>query len=210
MVYDMSMRWPLLVTRLDALRGAAAGTEAVAVRGAAQALFEAGGRHVLPTTVQNAVRSAVESEASRLLVADAGKRLLESGGAGAALTEGGVLRAVAGQTVRRAARQLLRGVSAAAGAGALIDGGWALASAVRRMRAGKMTGRQAAVHVVREAGKGAAATAAGTAAAALLVALTGGIAAPAVFVVGGAASLGAKIGLDAWLGSGAIGRTVTG
>jgi hypothetical protein len=201
------MRWLFPVTRRDAMRGAAAGTEAVAVRAAAQAMFEAGGHHVLPATVQNAVRSAVENEASRVLAVDAGKRLLEAGASAGALTEGAAVRAVAGQTVQRAGRQLLRGVTAAAGAGALIDGGWALASAVRRMRAGKMTGRQAAVHVVREAGKGAAATAAGTAAAALLVALTGGVAAPAVFVVGGAASLGAKMGLDAWLGHGAAGRT---
>jgi hypothetical protein len=181
------------------MRGAAAGAEAVATRGAAQVLFEAGGRRVFPATLQNAVRSAVESEASRLLAVDAGKRLLESGGTATALAEGGVVRALAGQTARQASRQLLRGVAAAAGAGALIDGGWALVAAVRRMRSGKMTGREAAVHVASEAGKGAVATAAGTAAAALLVALTGGVAATAVFVVGGAASLGAKMGLDSWL-----------
>ena len=182
------------------MRGAAAGAEAIAARGAAQALFEAGGRRVLPATVQHAVRTAVESQSARLLTADAGKRLLESGVAAAALGESSVVRTLAAQSVRRAGRQLLRGVTAAAGAGALIDGGWALVSAAKRMRAGTMSGRQAALHVAREAGTGAAATAAGTAAAALLVALTGGIAAPAVFVVGGAASLGAKMGLDAWLG----------
>jgi len=208
LVYAVGMRWRFGVTRRDAMRGAAAGTEAVALRGAAQALFEAGGRHVLPTTVQNAVRSAVESQASRVLMADAGKRLLESGGVAGALAEGGIVRAVAGQTLRGAGRQLLRGVSAAAGAGALIDGGWALASAVRGMRAGNMTGRQATAHVAREAGKGAVATAAGTAAAAVLVALTGGVAAPAVFVVAGAASLGAKMGLDAWLGVGATAQAI--
>ena len=43
------------------------------------------------------------------------------------------------------------------------------------------------------------ATAAGTATAALLVAMTGGIAAPAVFAVAAATSLVAKMGLDAWL-----------
>src|ERR1700690_687560 len=201
------MQWRFRVTRRDAMRGAAAGAEAVATRGAALALFDAGGHHVLPATVKYAVRSAVEGEASRLLAVDAGKRLLESGGA-AALAESSVVRAVAGQTVRRAGRQLLRGVTAAAGAGALIDGGWALVSAVRRMRAGTMNGREAALHVAREAGKGAAATAAGTATAALLVALTGGIAAPAVFMVGGAASIGAKMGLDAWLGGSGGGTRV--
>ena len=63
-----------------------------------------------------------------------------------------------------------------------------------------MTQRQAAAYVVREASTGAAATAAGATAAVLLVALTGGVAAPAVFLVGAAASLGAKVGLDQWLG----------
>jgi hypothetical protein len=62
-----------------------------------------------------------------------------------------------------------------------------------------MTRREAARYVVREGTTGAVATAAGTAAAATLVALTGGMAAPAVFMVGAAASLGAKAGLDAWL-----------
>jgi hypothetical protein len=181
------------------MRGAVAGARGVAACGAARTLFEAGGRKVLPAAVQQAVRSAVENEASRLLLADTGKRLLESSGAAAGWVEGSVARAVAAQTVRGAGRQLLRGVTAAAGAGAMVDGGWALVDAARRMHARTMTGREAVAHVAREAGTGAAATAAGTAAAALLVALTGGVVAPAVFVVGAAASLGAKMALDAWL-----------
>jgi hypothetical protein len=96
-------------------------------------------------------------------------------------------------------------VGAAAGAGALIDGGWALVQVVGRVKRGVMTRRQAVGHVAREASTGAAATAAGTAAAVLVVALTGGIGAPAVFLVGAAASLGAKAGLDAWLAARARG-----
>jgi hypothetical protein len=81
----------------------------------------------------------------------------------------------------------------------LIDGSWALVAAGRRIHAGTMNLREAAGHVAREAGTGAAATAAGMVAAALLVTFTGGVAAPAVFMVGATASLGAKMGLDAWL-----------
>ncbi|MGD0528716.1 MAG: hypothetical protein ABSE49_26505, partial [Polyangiaceae bacterium] len=87
----------------------------------------------------------------------------------------------------------------AAAMGAFVDGGWATVEAVKGVRAGEMTQKQAAVHVAREAGTGALATAAGTATAALLVAVTGGIAAPALFAVAAVTSIGAKMGLDAWL-----------
>ena len=184
------MRSSLRIGKLDALRASIAGSKAVAVKAAAQALFEAGGKKVLPETVQRAVRGAVEREASRLLSA--------VGMAEKAL-EGTAARAAAVQGARAAGRQMLRGVAASAGAGALVDGGWALVQAVRGVRAGQMTHRDAARHVAREAGTGAAATAAGTAAAAMLVAMTGGIATPAVFVVAAAASIGAKMGLDAWM-----------
>jgi hypothetical protein len=150
------------------------------------------------------VRTAVEREASRVL---AGVGVLESGATTSArLLEGGAARAAAMQTARAAGRQILRNVGTAAGAGALIDGGWALVQAVGRVRAGTMTQREAARHVAREAATGAAATAAGTTAAVLLVALTGGVAAPAVFVVGAAASLGAKAALDRWLHARALGE----
>jgi hypothetical protein len=193
------------VTRHDAVRGVVAGARGVSARGAAQALFEAGGRSVLPAPVQSAVRSAVERQAS---IALAGAGLLESGAMRAAqVLEGGGARAVAVQTARAAGRQIARSVGVAAGAGAVLDGAFALVHAVRGVRCGSMTRREATVHVVREASTGAAATAAGATAAVLLVALTGGVAAPAVFLVGAAASVGAKAGLDRWLnahGRGAI------
>ncbi|HEY8041023.1 MAG TPA: hypothetical protein VIF15_14555 [Polyangiaceae bacterium] len=215
------MSW-LRVSRRDAIRSGVAGAQGVASRGAAQALFHAGGRRVLPELVQRAVRGAVEREASRLM---AGFGLLERGAASAAASTtastaastaasttastaastaasavpGTAMRAVAAQGARAAGREILRGVTVAAGAGALIDGGWALVQAVRGVRRGTMSRKQAAVHVAREATTGAAATAAGTAAAALLVVVTGGVAAPAVFFVGAAATLSAKAGLDAWL-----------
>jgi hypothetical protein len=178
------------------MRGAIAGSRAVAMVTAARALFEAGGRRVLHPTVQRAVRGTVEREASRMLSAvGVASRALES-------TVGpGRVPVVALQGARAASRQLVRGVAGAAAAGAFLDGGWALFKSLRQVRAGTMTHRQAAAHVAREAGSGAAATAAGTAAAALLITLTGGVATPAVFVVAAAASMGAKAGLDAWLNS---------
>jgi hypothetical protein len=184
------------VTRRDALRGGIAGTHGTAARGAAEVLFEAGGRSILPAPVQKAVRSAVERHAS---IALAGAGLLESGAKRVGILEGSAVRSVAVQTARAAGRQVLRSVGIAAGAGAAMDGGWAAFQAVRRVRRGSMTPREATSYVVREASTGAAATAAGAAAAVLLVVMTGGVAAPAVFLVGAAASAGAKAGLDRWL-----------
>ncbi len=185
------------VTRRDALRGSVAGAQGHGARCAAHALFEAGGRTILPAPVQSAVRVAVEREASRVLAAVG---VLESGTTSAArMLEGGSARAVAAQTARTAGRQILRSVGAAAGAGAVIDGGWALVQAVRGVRRGSMSHREAAAHVAREATTGAVATAAGATAAVFLVALTGGVAGPAVFSRHRRRSAGAKAGLDRWL-----------
>jgi hypothetical protein len=187
----------LSAARRDAMRSGVAGAEAVAARSAAQVLFEAGGKAALPASLQRALRGAVEREASRVLT---GVGLLEAGATTAVqAAESSGVQVVAAQAVRAAGRQVLRSVGAAAGAGALIDGGWALVQSIGRVRRGVMTRRQAVAHVAREASTGAAATAAGTAAAVLVVALTGGIGAPAVFLVGAATSMGAKAGLDAWL-----------
>jgi hypothetical protein len=177
----------------------------VAARAAAHALFEAGGKAVLPAQVQAAVRSGVEREAARVL---ASVGVLESGASTSMkLLEGGTARAAVAQSVRVASRQVLRTMGAAAGAGAVVDGGWALVKAIGRVRRGLMTQKQAVAYVAREATTGAAATVAGTGAAVLLVALTGGVAAPAVLLVGAAASVGAKAGLDRWLD--ARSRTIT-
>jgi hypothetical protein len=197
------MAWSFRITRRDAVRASIAGTQGAAAQGAAHVLFEAGGRSVLPASVQRVVRGAVESEASRLL---AGVAALEPGVAATArMLDSATVRAVAVQTARAAGRQVLRSVSVAAGAGAALDGGWALVQAIRRVRRGSMTRREAVAYVAREASTGAAATAAGTAAAVLLVTVTGGFAGPAVFLVGAAASVGAKAGLDAWLAARARG-----
>jgi hypothetical protein len=196
----------LHVSRVDAMRSAIAGSASTSLRGAAVALFEAGGRRVLPMAVQRAVRTAVEREASRVLTSTG---LLPQGvSAAGRLLESGTARTVVMHGAKAAGRQVFRSLSAAAGAGALVDGGWALYQAVGQVRGGTMTRQQAARHVAQEAGTGAASTVAGVAAATLLVAMTGGVAAPAVFLVGAAASLGAKAGLDAWLRARARGAIV--
>jgi hypothetical protein len=182
------------------MRGAVAGAEAVGALSGAYLLFEAGGKAVLPSSLQGALRAVLEGEAARVFTGMTPPGLLESGVCAAAqAAPASTGRVVAAQAVRAAGRQVLRRVGAAAGAGALIDGGWALVHAVRCVKRGTMTRRQAVQHVAREATTGAAATVAGTAAGVLVVAATGGVAVPAVFLVGAATSLGAKIGLDAWL-----------
>jgi len=189
----------LRVKQVDALRSAIAGTAGASLRDAAEALFEAGGRKVLPAAVQRAVRSTIEQEASRLLAG--GGVLQKSASAAGRIVEGGAgaVRATALQGARAAGRQILRSMGAAAAAGALVDGGWATVQAVARVRSGSMSQRDAVVHIAQEAGTGAAATAVGTVAAALLVTLTGGVGAPALFMVAAASTLGAKMGLDAFV-----------
>jgi hypothetical protein len=186
----------LRIRRVDAVRGAVAGSGGASARTAAQVLFNAGGNKVLPVVVQRAVRSTVERQASKLLT---GAGLLEHASAAGRLMEGRTARNVVLHGARAAGRQVFRSIGAAAAVGALVDGGWATMQAVKGVRAGSMTQKEAAAHVAREAGTGALATAAGTATAALLVAMTGGIAAPALFAVAAVVSMGAKMGLDEWL-----------
>ena len=186
----------LRIHRLDAVRGAIAGSAGASLALAAKVLFDAGGHRVLPGGVQRAVRATVERQASRWLL---GAGLLEQASAAGRLLEGSATRTAVVMGARAAGRQVLRSVGGAAAVGALVDGGWATAHAVRHVRAGTMTQKEAVGHVAREAGTGAVATAAGTATAALLVVVTGGVAAPAVFAVAAGVSLVAKMGLDAWL-----------
>ena len=77
----------LRLRRVDALRSAIGGTAGASLRDAAEALFEAGGRKVLPAAVQRAVRSTVEQEAARLLTG--GGLLQQSASAAGRMAEGG-------------------------------------------------------------------------------------------------------------------------
>jgi len=190
------------VTKRDALRAMIAGARGVALRPIAQRLYELGGRAVLPPVAQGAIRGALETEATRLF---AGAGLLVEGASVMKSLPGRLAsettKTVAATTAKAAGQQLLKGIGRAAGVGALIDGAWGAAEAGYRYKKGTMTARQAAVHVAKEAGTGAAATAAGAAAAALVVTMTGGVAIPAVFMVGAITSIGAKVGLTRWIGA---------
>lgn len=196
------------ISKRDAVRAIFAGSRAVALRPIAQRLYELGGRTLLPAAAQQAVRGALESEATRLMM---GAGVLVEGAAAAKAMSAGAARApgalastttsLAATTARAAGQQMARGIGRAAGVGALIDGVWGAAEATYRFKKGTMTGREACVHVAKEAGTGAVATAAGAAAAAIVVTMTGGLAIPAVFMVGAVASIGTKVGLTRWLAS---------
>jgi hypothetical protein len=54
----------ITITKADAMRASVAGGKAASVRRAAEVLFDAGGRNVLPSAVQEAVRGVVEREAT--------------------------------------------------------------------------------------------------------------------------------------------------
>ncbi len=175
----------------DAVRGMAAAREGVALARAAAALYEAGGSAVLTPSLQAAVRTSAErvagnvlGEGATMIARDAGAKLL--GGVGSAV-------------VRSAGKQILKGTGKAAGIGFAIDGAFAAYDAVRALRAGEITRKQAFAHVGKEAATGALATAAGTLACVGLVALTGPLSIPALVVCGAGASLGAKTALRRWV-----------
>lgn len=119
--------------------------------------------------------------------------------AGAALAPTAA-RAVSVQVARSAARPVLRGASRAAAIGFVVDGAVAGIEAVIAVRNGTTDRDTAMRHVAKEAASGAVATGAGVLAGAALVALTGGIAAPVVFAVSAAGSIGAKRVVRRWLG----------
>ncbi|MGD0530572.1 MAG: hypothetical protein ABSE49_35890, partial [Polyangiaceae bacterium] len=112
----------LRIQRVDAVRGAVAGSGGASVRAAAQALFDAGGKRLLPAVVQRAVRSTVEHQASKLLT---GAGLLETASTAGRFVERGTARNVILHGARAAGRQVFRTVGAAAAMGAFVDGGWA-------------------------------------------------------------------------------------
>lgn len=196
----------------ESLRATVAGNAAVKVASSALALFEAGGKRVLAPAAQVAIRKAAERGTARAL-AVATSPLLEAASAvpglarpaanaveaGTALAPSAA-RAVSVQVARTAAKQVLRGASRAAAIGFVVDGAVAGIEAVVAVRNGSTDKESAIRHVAKEAASGAVATGAGVLAGAGLVALTGGIAAPVVFAVSAAGSIGVKRVVRRWLG----------
>jgi len=108
----------------------------------------------------------------------------------------------AGKTAAQlAVRELAKGVGRAAGVGLLIDGVFGATQAVRHYRRGELSKGQACLHVVKEAGTGAIACAAGVLVASAAVAVTGGLAAPVLVGLAAGGSLVTKIGLRSLVGA---------
>lgn len=200
----------------DIIRAKIAGSQAVAVQAAAETLFETGGRKLLAEGTQQTIREFAEqsakatlgslapqalSSASKVMTAGTA-RVAEMAEVAASSTKA-LSRAIAGEAgplvvreaAKTAAKEVLKGVGKAAGVGLVVDGVFGGIQAATAYRKGEMTGKQAAVHTTKEAATGALATGAGVALAAGVVALTGGIAAPVVFVIGAGGAIGAKHGL---------------
>jgi hypothetical protein len=168
---------------VEALRASIAGGEAVAVRGAAEVLFAAGGKKVLSEGSQRVLREVVTKAVGKTL---------EAGRGAAQLASGMVTREVA----KSATREVAKGLGRAAALGLAFDAVIGTIEGVVAVRSGEKTVKQAVVHASKEAGTGALASAGGVAAAAALVALTGGLAAPVVFGVGAVTAVSIKLGLS--------------
>jgi hypothetical protein len=183
----------------DLVMGAIAGQGALGVQHAAQALYEAGGKRLLHEGLQAGVQRMCTRASLETITVLAPTLLVE--GMGAAAVPSGLRAltvatgAAAVQTARAAGAQVLRGALRAGGVGLVIDGAVGAVSGLWAYRRGTMTGKQACLHTVREAGTGAVSTATGVALAAGVIALTGTLAAPTVLAIGAGGALASKLGL---------------
>jgi len=186
-----------------------AGAAAVFALRPAQVFFREVGRKLLPAGAQAAgARLASQAAVGAGLaapleiqvlvrVADAGAREIAAVPAAlpvslATSTKAALTRGVVRSAASTAARQVGVAAGRAAALGFLLDGGIATIDAVRRVRSGEATREQAAKHVAKEAFAGAVATGAGVLAVSAVVALTGGVGAPAAFFLGAGASMSTK------------------
>ncbi|CAN90196.1 hypothetical protein predicted by Glimmer/Critica [Sorangium cellulosum So ce56] len=207
--------------------GSIAGSGAVAVRGAAEALFSAAGKRLLDDGAREGLRRVMVENTTAVVDALApglslgaqttAKIIGDQGGtqaaaivaqagrhAGqAALTDGvsaAVAKGLAREAMRAAGREILKGAGKAAGIGFVIDGAFGAYEGVTAYQRGEMTRKEALAHAAQEASTGAMATGAGVLLAAGLVAVTGGAAAPLVFAVGAGGAIGAKQALRRLVG----------
>ncbi len=185
----------------DLVMGAIAGQGALGVQHAAQALYEAGGKRLLHEGLQAGVQRMCTRASLETITVLAPTLLVEGMAEGAAAVPSGLRAltvatgAAAVQTARAAGAQVLRGALRAGGVGLVIDGAVGAVSGLWAYRRGTMTGKQACLHTVREAGTGAVSTATGVALAAGVIALTGTLAAPTVLAIGAGGALASKLGL---------------
>ncbi|WP_438007273.1 hypothetical protein WME89_00210 [Sorangium sp. So ce321] len=207
-------------SRRNKILGSIAGSGAVAVRGAAEALFSTAGKGLLDEGAREGLRRAMVENTTAVVDALApglsmgaqatAKVIVDQGGkqAGAlvlheaarqagqaALTEGAsavAAKALAREAMKTAGREVLKGAGKAAGIGFVVDGAFGAYEGVTAYQRGRMTKKEALAHAAQEASTGAVATGAGVLLAAGLVAVTGGAAAPLVFAVGAGGAIGAK------------------
>jgi len=198
---------------VDSLRAAIAGGEAARVLVASTTLFEAGGKRLLSEGAKVALRGAVERGATRAIAMVSGplfepvaalgaKPAVATASAASASAPASIAKAAASgvgkQAARLAAKEVLKGAGKAAGIGFAIDGAIASVEAVAAVRNGSADVKTAVKHVAKEASTGAIATGAGVLLGAGLVAVTGGLATPVVFVVGAVGAIGTKRLLSSW------------
>lgn len=184
------------------IMGAIAGQGALGVQHAAQALYEAGGKDLLGSTLQAGVRRVCTRGALDTVTVLAPTLLIEGAAEAATSAIPPTLRAltvsasaVTGQAAKAAGAQVLRGALRSGGVGLVIDGAIGAVTGALAYRRGTMTGKQACVHTAVEAGTGAVSTATGVALAAGVIALTGALAAPTVLAIGAGGALATKLGL---------------
>ena len=184
------------------IMGTIAAQAALGSQAAAQALYEAGGKDILHGAVQTAVRKVFTRGALDAVTVLAPTLLIEGAVETTAAAIPSTLRqltvatgAAAVGTARAATGQIFRGAVRVGGVGLLVDGAFGAVAGIRAYRKGTMTGKQAALHTATEAGTGAVSTATGVALAAGVIALTGGLAAPAVVAIGAGGALMTKLGL---------------
>ncbi|WP_437635246.1 hypothetical protein [Sorangium sp. So ce854] len=209
-------------SRRNKILGTIAGGGAVAVRGAAEALFSTAGKGLLDEGAREGLRRAMVENTAAVVdtfapglsmgpqATAAAKLIVDQGGkqAGAlvaqeaarragqaALADGAsaaAAKALAREAMKTAGREVLKGAGKAAGIGFVIDGAFGAYEGVTAYQRGEMTKKGALAHAAQEASTGAVATGAGVLLAAGLVAVTGGAAAPLVFAVGAGGAIGAK------------------
>lgn len=187
-------------TLIEVARASIAGGEAVAVRAAAETLFEAGGKKVLSAGSQRFGREVLTRFTEKAL---AGAPALLGRAARAATPVLGKesAKSVAREAAKAASKEIAKGAGRAAGLGLVLDGAIGAYEGVTAYREGTKTAREAVVHAGTEAGTGALASAGGVLAAAAMVALVGGLAAPVVFGIGAVTTVSLKLGMRRVLAS---------
>ena len=175
-------------------RGALAGRAALASRQAAGNLYHGGGHRLLGKVGRRWTRDASEHCAA------AGSLVMEYGpspsSAGELLADG-VRTAVpvSRELMLSSVKTVAVNAGRAAGMGMLVDGGLTAVVQTIHYARGRTTAAKAVKKVIREAGTGGVATAAGTLATVAVVVVTGPVSGPVMFMIAAGATTAVKLGL---------------